>query len=247
MTCASCAQRIESALNDKSGVGKITINFAAEKANIEFNSAQVSEHELKEVIKDTGYEVIEEGSGMEDHNEDQQKIDEAKSKMMWSWGLTIPILLWVGRNTYYTAYKAIAHGSANMDVLIAMGTGAAFITGPASFFTPIASYAGVAGMIMTFHLTGRYIETKAKGRASEAIKKLLELGAKEATVIRDGEEVQMPIDEVEVGDIMVVKLGEKVPTDGEIIEGESALDESMATGESMPVKKSVGDEVIGLL
>ncbi|GAB6098454.1 heavy metal translocating P-type ATPase [Halanaerocella petrolearia] len=277
MTCASCAQSIENALNDTEGVIDATVNFAAEKATIEFNSAQVSEHDLKKTIENTGYEVVEDDeTEAEEQNQDEEKIAEARSKMLWSWGLTIPIilwmipemffgiawpnetiyhlgmialatpiLLWVGRKTYYTAYKAISHGSANMDVLIAMGTGAAFVTGPASFFTPLADYAGVAGMIMTFHLTGRYIETKAKGRASQAIKKLLELGAKTATVVREGEEVEVPIDEVQVGDIMIVKPGEKVPTDGKIIEGESALDESMATGESMPVKKSVGDEVIG--
>ncbi|MFO7819175.1 MAG: heavy metal translocating P-type ATPase [Halanaerobacter sp.] len=159
--------------------------------------------------------------------------------------LALPILFYVGRKTYYTAYKSISHGSANMDVLIAMGTGAAFITGPLTFLTPIANYAGVSAMIMTFHLTGRYIETKAKGRASKAIKKLLELGANKATIVVDGEEVEVPVEDVEVGDVMVIRPGEKVPTDGEIIAGESAFDESMATGESMPVTKSVGDEVIG--
>jgi len=132
-----------------------------------------------------------------------------------------------------------------MDVLIAMGTGAAFITGPAVFFTPIANFAGVAGMIMAFHLTGKYIEESAKGRASEAIKKLMELGAKKAVIIEDGEEKEIKVDRLQPGDIMVVRPGEKIPTDGVIIEGQSSIDESMATGESMPVKRSEGDEVIG--
>ena len=159
--------------------------------------------------------------------------------------LAIPPLFVFGRKTFVTAYRAVSHGSANMDVLIAMGTGAAFVTGPAVFFTPIANYAGVSAMIMAFHLTGRYIEETAKGRASQAIKKLLELGAKTATIIEDGEEKEVEIDNVKPGDIMLVKPGEKIPTDGTIIEGETTVDESMATGESMPVERTKGDEVIG--
>jgi Cu+-exporting ATPase len=132
-----------------------------------------------------------------------------------------------------------------MDVLIAMGTGAAFVTGPAVFFTPIANYAGVAAMIMAFHLTGRYIEETAKGRASQAIRKLLELGAKTATIIENGNEKEVAIEDVQPGDVMLIKPGEKIPTDGEIVEGKTTVDESMATGESMPVKRAEGDEVIG--
>ncbi|MDZ7672911.1 MAG: heavy metal translocating P-type ATPase [Halanaerobiales bacterium] len=159
--------------------------------------------------------------------------------------LAIPPLFYYGRQTYVSAYKSVTHGGANMDVLIAMGTGAAFITGPFVFFTPMANYAGVAAMIMAFHLTGRYIEEKAKGRASQAIKKLLEMEAKTATIIDDGNEKEVPIEEVQPGDIMLVKPGEKIPTDGEVIKGSTTIDESMATGESMPVERKVGDEVIG--
>ncbi|MCF8008743.1 MAG: heavy metal translocating P-type ATPase [Halanaerobiales bacterium] len=159
--------------------------------------------------------------------------------------LAIPPLFIYGRNTYLSAYKSITHGGANMDVLIAMGTGAAFITGFFVFFTPMANYAGVAAMIMAFHLTGRFIEEKAKGKASQAIKKLLEMEAKSATIIKDEKEVKVPIKEVETGDIMIVRPGEKIPTDGEIIKGQTTIDESMATGESMPVKRTVNDQVIG--
>lgn len=159
--------------------------------------------------------------------------------------LAIPPLFVFGRRTFVTAYRAVSHGSANMDVLIAMGTGAAFLTGPAMFLFPVANYAGVAAMIMAFHLTGRYIEETAKGRASQAIKKLLELGAKTARVVRNGEEVEIPIEAVVPGDVMVIKPGDKIPTDGEVVEGRTAVDESMATGESMPVKKQPGDQVIG--
>jgi len=159
--------------------------------------------------------------------------------------LATPVLFWAGQETLLSAVKAVSHGSANMDVLIALGTSTAFITGPAMYFSPIMNYAGVAGMIMSFHLLGRYIEAKAKGRASQAIRKLLELEAKTARILVDGEEKEVPIDEVEVGNVMIVRPGEKIPTDGVVIEGQSAVDESMATGESMPVMKTVGDEVIG--
>lgn len=159
--------------------------------------------------------------------------------------LALPVLFWVGRKTYRGGWAAVTHGHANMDTLIALGTGVSLLTGPASFFSPVANYAGIAAMIMAFHLTGRYVEESAKGRASQAIRKLLELGAKTATVLRDGQEVEIPIEEVQVDEIMVVRPGEKIPTDGVILEGDSAIDESMATGESMPVTKHPGDEVIG--
>ncbi|MGQ9718159.1 MAG: heavy metal translocating P-type ATPase, partial [Anaerolineae bacterium] len=159
--------------------------------------------------------------------------------------LAAPVLFWVGRRTYRSGLTAALHGYPNMDTLITLGTGISFLTGPASFFFPVANYAGVAAMIMAFHLTGRYVEETAKGRASQAIRKLLELGAKTARVVRDGIEIEVPIEEVRVGDVMIVRPGEKIPTDGVVLEGESAVDESMATGESMPVEKRPGDEVIG--
>ncbi|MFP4395645.1 MAG: heavy metal translocating P-type ATPase, partial [Anaerolineales bacterium] len=165
--------------------------------------------------------------------------------------LALPVLFWVGRKTYTSGIRAALHGYANMDTLITLGTGASLVTGPLSFFAPVANYAGVSAMIMAFHLTGRYIEESAKGRASQAIRKLLELGAKTAHILRDGKdgkdgtEIEVPIEQVEVGDVMVVRPGEKIPTDGVVIAGESAVDESMATGESMPVTKTPGDEVIG--
>ncbi len=159
--------------------------------------------------------------------------------------LAAPVLFWVGRRTYVAAWRTSLHGTPNMDALIALGSGASFLTGIATFFSPIPTYAGVSAMIMAFHLTGRYVEARAKGQASQAIRKLLELGAKNARVLVDGVEKEIPIDLVEVGDVMVVRPGEKIPTDGVVIEGESAVNEAMATGESMPVNKAAGDEVIG--
>ncbi len=160
--------------------------------------------------------------------------------------LTLPVLFWVGLRTYSSGIRAVVHGYANMDTLITLGTGVSLLTGPASFVFPgISNYAGVSAMIMAFHLTGRYVEETAKGRASQAIRKLLELGAKTARILVNGREVEVPIEKVAVGDVMVVRPGEKIPTDGAVVEGEGAVDESMATGESMPVNKRTGDEVIG--
>jgi len=160
--------------------------------------------------------------------------------------LASPVLFWLGLPTIRSAIKSVWHRSANMDVLITLGTTSSFATGLAMVLgAPIANYAGISAMIMAFHLTGRYVETKAKGRASQAIKRLLELGAKTAHILIDGEEKEIPIEKVNVGDIMIVRPGEKIPTDGEVIDGESSVDESMATGESMPVQKNIGDKVIG--
>jgi len=159
--------------------------------------------------------------------------------------LAAPVLLGPGFATYRSAARAVMAGTANMDVLIGLGTGVAFATGPASLLTSIANYAGVAAMIMAFHLTGRYFEARARGRASEAIRKLLELEPDTATLLLDGHEVRVAVGEVRVGDILLVRPGEKIPTDGVVVEGTSAVDESMATGESVPVTRGVGDEVIG--
>ncbi|WP_409029208.1 heavy metal translocating P-type ATPase [Gracilimonas sediminicola] len=156
-----------------------------------------------------------------------------------------------GWETIKSAWKSSVNLSPNMDVLIAMGALASLSTGfvklahELGYGPDFHSFAMIGGMIMAFHLTGRFIETKAKGSASQAIRKLLTLGAKEASVLREGEEVKIPIKELQVGDVMLVRPGEKIPTDGEVIEGSSSVDESIATGESMPVEKSEGDEVIG--
>ncbi|SMO50679.1 heavy metal translocating P-type ATPase [Gracilimonas mengyeensis] len=156
-----------------------------------------------------------------------------------------------GWETVKSAWRSTRNLSPNMDVLIAMGSLASLSTGFVALLHHLRlapdfhSFAMIGGMIMAFHLTGRFIETKAKGSASQAIRKLLTLGAKEASVIRDGQEIKIPVNELKKGDVMMVRPGEKIPTDGEIIEGQSSLDESLATGESMPVEKSEGDEVIG--
>ena len=280
MTCASCAQIIAKELRKIDGVKDSNVNLATEKATVIFYPAKTSYARIKKTIEDTGYQVL----GREDKRtrfeeeaiKEQVTFTAAKKKVLIAWTLTIPLMFWMvpdmffgvswpnsivfnigmiglaapvlfipGWTTYKSAAKAIWHHNANMDVLIMLGTLVSFLTGPPSFFTPVANYAGVGAMIMSFHLTGRFIETKAKGRASQAIRRLLELEAKTARIIRDGKEKEVPIDEVEEGDLMIVRPGEKIPADGVVVDGESGVDESMATGESMPVQKKPGDNVIG--
>jgi P-type Cu+ transporter len=166
--------------------------------------------------------------------------------------LATPVQFVVGKQFYVGAYKALKNKSANMDVLVALGTSAAYFY---SLYLSILSIGTNQGMVemyfetsavlITLIVLGKLFEAKAKGRSSEAIKKLMGLQAKTAIVVRDGKEIEIAIEEVEAGDIVYVKPGDKVPVDGEIIEGRSALDESMLTGESVPVDKTVGDTVIG--
>jgi Cu+-exporting ATPase len=160
--------------------------------------------------------------------------------------LAFPVVfLYGGAATHKASWRSLKNGTFNMDVLISMGSLPPFIIGLAGFVYPMTSFIEMAATIMTFHLVGRYLEAKAKGKASQAIRRLLTLGAKTARVERDGEEVEIPVKELVPGDIMVVRPGDKVPTDGEVVDGESHLDESIATGESIPVYKSEGDTVIG--
>lgn len=272
MSCASCAATIEKALKRLGGVKSANVNFATERATVEYFPKLVSILDLRKAVQDAGYGVESE----EEVDKSLEEMRKARLRMLVAWACTIPItvwmipemtlglhfpnetvynlglillavpvLFWAGLPTLRSAVKAVSHKTANMDVLIAMGTTISFLTGPPVFFTSILNYAGVSAMIMSFHLTGRYFEAKAKGRASQAIRRLLKLEAKTARIIVNGEEREVPVQELKVGDVMVVRPGEKIPTDGVVIEGESAVDESMATGESMPVQKKPGDEVIG--
>ncbi|MDN4073322.1 heavy metal translocating P-type ATPase [Fictibacillus terranigra] len=166
--------------------------------------------------------------------------------------LATPVQFVVGKQFYIGAYKALRNKSANMDVLVALGTSAAYfyslylsVLSMGSNGVMVELYFETSAVLITLILLGKLFEAKAKGRSSEAIKKLMGLQAKTAIVVRNGEEKEIPIEEVEVGDVVYIKPGEKVPVDGEIIEGRSALDESMLTGESVPIDKTVGDSVNG--
>lgn len=165
----------------------------------------------------------------------------------WAYVLfAIPVIFVFGYHTQMSALKSLRFFSFNMDSLIAMGTVVAFLTGPMRLLGfPIENYAAIGAMIMAFHLTGRFVESKARGRASQAIKSLLQLEAKTAKVLRNKVEVELSIEDVKVGDVLVIRPGEKIPTDGIVIKGESSVDESMVSGESLPVDKKIGDRVIG--
>ncbi|SHI07575.1 heavy metal translocating P-type ATPase [Clostridium intestinale] len=166
--------------------------------------------------------------------------------------LVLPVMV-AGYKFFTVGYKSLFRRSPNMDSLIAIGTSAAFLYG---IFAIVQIYRGnvdyaydlyfeAAGVIITLILLGKYLEAVTKGKTSEAIKKLMGLAPKTAIIIKDGKEIETPIDEVEVGDIIVVKPGEKMPVDGEVVEGITSVDESMLTGESIPVEKNIGDKIIG--
>ncbi|MFB2348506.1 heavy metal translocating P-type ATPase [Priestia megaterium] len=166
--------------------------------------------------------------------------------------LATPVQFVVGKQFYVGAFKALRNKSANMDVLVALGTSAAYFYSLYSSLKSLVSsthtaqlYYETSAILITLILLGKLFEANAKGRSSEAIKKMMGLQAKTAVVVRDGAEVEIPVEEVQKGEVIFIKPGEKVPVDGEIIEGQSALDESMLTGESVPVDKNIGDKVIG--
>jgi Cu+-exporting ATPase len=161
--------------------------------------------------------------------------------------LALPVQFYVGWQYYVGAFKALRNRSANMDVLIVMGSSAAFFYSlPITFGLLMGHvYYETAAVIITLIKLGKFLEARAKGRTSEAIKKLMGLRAKTARIIRDGVETEVPADDVRVGDIVIVKPGEKIPVDGVVVDGRSAIDESMLTGESLPVEKKPGDVVIG--
>ncbi len=161
--------------------------------------------------------------------------------------LAIPVQFYVGWQYYVGAFKAVRNRSANMDVLIVLGSSAAFFYSLPIVFGWLEGhvYFETAAVIITLIKLGKYLEARAKGRTSEAIKKLMGLRAKTARVVRDGTELEIPVDDVRVGDVVLVRPGETIPVDGVVVEGRSAVDESMLTGESLPVEKKPGDPVIG--
>ncbi|WLR57650.1 heavy metal translocating P-type ATPase [Mesobacillus subterraneus] len=166
--------------------------------------------------------------------------------------LATPVQFWIGGQFYAGAYKSLKNKSANMDVLVALGTSAAYFYSLAEAMKTIGNpgymphlYFETSAVLITLILVGKLFEALAKGRTTEAISKLLSLQAKEATVIRDGEEIKIPIEEVKVNDTIIVKPGEKIPVDGKVLSGQSAVDEAMITGESIPVEKAAGDSLIG--
>ncbi len=165
--------------------------------------------------------------------------------------LATPVMFYVGGNYFTSFVRGIRHRNANMDTLVAVGTGAAYVYStivtllPQLLGSTAETYYDVGAVVITLVLLGSYFEARAKGSANTAIRKLLTLGAKTARVLRDGKEEDIPVEQVQVGDILVVRPGEKIPVDGEVVQGHSAVDQSVVTGESIPVEKRPGDAVIG--
>jgi Cu+-exporting ATPase len=294
MTCASCAAAVEKSLSRAPGVQSALVNFATEKATVQYLPGQASAASLKEAVVNAGFGVTERApdtSAADRQAEiDQQKVlayEKLKRRfwvavglavvimplsmlMLWpalmvrvnmQWLnyalllLTLPVLLYSGREFYVSAWNGFTHRSANMDTLIAVGTGAAFLYSLAATVAPgffmrhglmPEVYYDTTATIIALILLGKVLELRAKTQTSAAIRSLMGLQARMARVVRpSGAEVDVPIELVQLADVVVVRPGEKVATDGVITEGSSAVDEAMLTGESLPVEKKVGDLVFG--
>ena len=293
MTCASCSARVEKSIAKLEGVDKVTVNLATEKASVTFDPEITNLGALRQVIEETGYEVLD-IERKDTVDTDRLRREKERHTLlvkfivaaafglpllyfamvpMVSWWpfpipqelhpmeyplrfallqmfLTIPVLI-AGHRFYTVGFKALWQRSPNMDSLVAIGTSAAVIF---SLYNTSQIYEGnhmaveslyyeTAGIIIALILLGKYLESVSKGKTSEAIKKLMELAPKMATVLRNGEELMIPVEDVSVGDIILVRPGEKIPVDGVVESGNTSIDESMLTGESMPVDKKDGDRV----
>lgn len=282
MTCAACSSRVERVLNKIDGVRVATVNLANERATIEYEEGVIDEDYLIDRITKLGYKAKRRLSKEDTEANKQTEQKAMQKKLIISAILSIPLLItmldhllgislpaifmnpWfqfalatpvqfiIGWSFYESAYNNLKNKSANMDVLVALGTSAAYFY---SLYESIKTlitpgyiphlYFETSAILITLILFGKYLEANAKGKTTEAISALLNLQAREARVLRDGEEVMIPIEDVVTGDEIVIKPGEKIPVDGVVISGNTSIDESMLTGESIPIEKQVDAEVIG--
>ncbi len=271
LSCASCVSHVEEALSGVPGVRKASVNLATKTAFVSFDSDSVTSDVLLKAVHDAGYELLEPMEAAEDGGEGRKAVIAslftlplavlAMSEMMsgaplrsalFQLFLTVPVI-YVGREFFSRGFLGLIRLSANMDSLIATGCTAAFLysmwntvrlwTGDAGAADHL--YFETAGVIITLVLVGRYLEALSKGRASDAVRRLMDLRPATAFLLRDGIEKEIPLADVVRGDILAVRPGGKFPVDGEIVEGETAVDESMLTGEPLPVDKKVGDTVTG--
>lgn len=280
MTCAACSNRIEKVLNKQPAIQNATVNLSTEVATVDYYPGNMDESDIIERIKKLGYDATLKSEEQSDRKENE--LRDKKYKLILAAVLSLPLLLtmlthlfgihlphifmnpWfqfafafpvqfiIGWQFYTGAYKSLRSGSANMDVLVALGTSAAFFY---SLYESIKWMRGLtndphlyfetSAVLITLILFGKYLEARAKSQTTNALSSLLNLQAKDARVMRDGKEQLVSIDALQVGDHIIVKPGEKVPVDGVIIKGNSSVDESMLTGESIPVEKHMGDKVIG--
>ena len=271
MHCASCSNILTRALQKVTGVSSANVNSSTEKAVVEFDDTKTNEKALIDAVKSKGYgadiyrDFTKEGASK------KKELYILKWKVIVSalfavpaliismflmdlpfrdqllWALSTPVQFYIGWPFYKGTWIALKNKSANMDSLIAIGTSAAYFYSVYAilFVAQGHQYFEISAVLITLVLLGKYLESRAKSRTSDAIAKLLKMGAKTALVIRQGKEMNIPIEQVAAGDIIRVRPGEKIPVDGMIVEGHSAIDESMVTGESIPVEKMKGDSVIG--
>ena len=279
MNSPHCAAIVEKALSKVKGIKKAELTFASEKAVVNYNQKLISPSEIKKAIKSAGYEPIEENSQDREKEARESEIKKLKNGLILSIILTLPVVLlsfpeifklmikpmflhnlillilatpvqfYIGYRFYKGTFFALKNKTANMDTLIAVGTSAAYVYSLlVTFIPPIfngAVYYDTAAVIITLIVLGKYLEAKARGKTSESIRKLIGLQPKTARVLVKNKEQSIPIDDVKVGDIIIIKPGEKIPVDGIVVSGEAAVDESMITGESIPVNKKINDKVIG--
>lgn len=293
MTCASCAQTVEGAVQKLVGAGNASVNLATEKMVVHYDVDAIKVSDITRAVADAGYAAEEERTAADAVDEDRAK-KERHIKEMWRrfWlsavftipllyismghmvglplppvldsmenavnfsltqlALTVPVMLF-GKSFFTNGFRALFKKHPNMDSLVALGTSAAFLYSVYATYRVLQGqshfamnlYYESAAVILTLITLGKYFEAVSKGKTSEAIKKLMGLAPKTARVLRDGQAMEISIDAVEVGDIIVVRPGEKLPVDGIVLEGLTSIDESMLTGESIPVEKQQGDRVIG--
>ena len=285
MDSLHCANIVEKALKRTGGVRRLEINFALEKAVIWYDKDKADFTRIRKAIIDAGYDAkLVEADVDVDHEAlaRENEIAELRSKVLWSAALTIPVVLlalpemlkgvfplqypdalmrympilqfilatpiiYINRDSFARGFRGLASRMPGMDSLVALGVGTAYAYSVLVGFglIPGGVYFETAALLLTFIMLGRYLEAVAKGKTSEAIKRLIGLQPKTARVLRKGKETDVPVNDVVAGDVIVVRPGEKIPVDGEVIDGASSVDESMITGESIPAHKVKGDVVIG--
>ena len=272
MHCAACARNVENALRNAVGVEKAAVNFADESASVSFYPDETSTDDLVRVVVDAGYGAALEDSLDRQADALKRTREQAIQLMLFIFGAVMSLAImglsmfadFAGRNWIVLALATVVQGAlgwqfyvnsvaalrrftTNMDVLIALGSSSAYLY---SLFMVLHGagehlYFDTAAMILTFITLGRFLEIRSRGKTSEALVALLDLAPKTATVIRDGEETKVPVSELVEGDEFRVRPGEQIATDGVVVSGSSAVDEAIITGESVPVAKGEGDEVIG--
>ncbi len=278
MHCASCVSKVEKSLGQVPGVTEATVNLATREARVICRNGGPEVAALAKAVERVGFSYAPLAANETDRAKKREAERQTLRRLFWKFlvaaplsftvmivgmsvapsagrdwlllVLTLPVVVWAGSPFFLSAGKSLKHGRADMNTLIALGTGTAFFTSLLATLAPklwceehpIAF--DVAAMIITLILLGRFLEERAKGKTSEAVDRLLGLQSKSARVVRDGREMEIALEQIVVGDTLVIRPGERIGVNGTLLEGRSTVDESMITGESMPVTKTIGDQLI---